>query len=340
MGLVLKGTTPKQLSNACNTSYSMYADMKTIRKNDIIFVHAGQRIYGAFRAITEFCEDSKTPKYLLSNNIHYFPDPKNKQSGWKNHIKVIPKIGFYRKLSISHFIDANRLNLCFEDSVDSNEIFDLKLKKKIWSVPERWLYTEASRTVRPITEQESLELLKILERMNADNPKRRLVKSFNPLNYLPIQFVLNPNIVENEKIIEGWVLENIGRNTNLDTSLGQFTSFGNNMPAAYLQFMDIFGYQELPMGLKIYKVIEVKKEECAFPNDINQLLKYVDWVVENIANGDYKLVEGAIIAKDFNTDCINFVKNSNSIGTNRKIRLVKFNYSPPLFATLNITRLI
>ncbi len=189
-------------------------------------------------------------------------------------------------------------------------------------------------------ENEALELLKILERTNADNPNRWNVTSANLSTYISIKFILDNNIVIDEKIIEGWVLENIGRRHNLDQSLGLFTSFGNNMPTGYLKFMDIFGYQELSMGTKKYKVVEVKKGDCIFPDAITQFLDYVDWVVENIAEGDYKLVEGAIIAKEFNTDCITFVKNCNATGRGRKIQLIKFDYVPARYDHLNITRVV
>jgi hypothetical protein len=38
VGIVINGTSPQHLSAACRTSYSMYADMKTIREGDAIFV--------------------------------------------------------------------------------------------------------------------------------------------------------------------------------------------------------------------------------------------------------------------------------------------------------------
>ncbi len=337
VGIVVNGTSPQKLSRACRTSYSMYADLKTIREGDILFVHVGQRIYGAFKAITEFREDPATSRHFLSKNIHYFPDPNNPGSGWKNNINLIPNIGYYRRMAIAHFIDKQGINLCFENGFDSNEVFELKFKKKIWSIPERWKYADAARTVRPLMENEAFELLKILDRMNADNFNRRNIEPADLSNYVPIQFILNLNIVGDEKIVEGWFLENIGRNPNLDGMIGLFTSFGNNLPAGYLKFMDIFGYQELITGIKKYKVVEVKKEDSIFPNDINQLLGYVDWVVENIAEGDYKLVEGIIIARDFNNDCITFVENFNTMG--RKIRLIQFDYSPP-YSNLNIERVV
>ena len=338
VGIVVNGIRPRQLSNACRTSYSMYADMKTIRANDIIFVHAGQRIYGAFKAATEFCEDPITPQPFLSKNIHYRPDPDNPNSGWHNNITVIPDVGQYRRMAITHFTDTQGRNLCFEDGIDSNEVFELKLKKKIWSIPERWKYTDTARTVRPLMENEAFELLKILERENADKSNRLNITPANLKNYVPIKFILNPNIVENEKIIEGWLLENIGRNNMLDPALGPLTSFGNNMPAGYLRFMDIFGYHHLSTGIKKYKVIEVKKDNCVFPNDINQVIGYTDCVTENIAAGDYKTVEGIVIARNFDNDCIEFVRNFNTTG--RKIRLISFNYVSPDYNTLDTARVV
>jgi len=331
VGIGIKNTTPQALSIACRTSYSMYADMKTIRISDIIFVHAGRNIYGAFKAATEFAESPKTPRHFLSRNVHYL--------GWRNNNSIRPNTGgYYRQIAITHFVDEQGRNLCFKNGIHSTEVFELKLKKNIWSIPERWKYTDTARTVRPLMENEAFELIKVIDRENADEPNRLRVKSANLTKHVPIQFILDPNVVTNEKIIEGWVLANIGRHADLDKALGPFTSFGNNMPAGYLKFMDIFGYQELNSGIRKYKVVEVKLNDCVFPNDINQILGYSDWVVENIAEGNHKLVESIIVAKDFNNNCIEFANNFNSMG--RKIRLVKFDYTPPAYNQLSISRIV
>jgi len=338
VGLVITSTTPQGLSRACRTSYSMYADMKTIRVGDMIFVHAGQKIYGAFKAVTEFSENPRTTRHFLSKNIHYNPNPSERNSGWRNNINETIDVGYYRRIAITHFTKESGENLCFINGVDANEIFELRSKRKIWSIPERWKYGDTARTVRPFMENETLELLKIIDRENANNIERRTITPARLDSYRPIDFILNPDIVVNEKIIEGWILENIGRHDDLDNALGPLTSFGNNMPAGYLKFMDIFGYQELSTGIKKYKVIEVKTNDCVFPNDINQLLGYTDWVVENIAEGDYKIVESIMIAKDFNNDCISFVENFNT--TARNIHLIKFDYVPPEYNQLNVEKII
>lgn len=337
VGLVLNGLSPRQLSSACRASYSMYADMKTIRKGDILFVHAGQKIYGAFKAESEFLEEPSTPKIFLSKNIHYYPSPKDATRGWKNQVTEIPDLGYYRRIAISAYFD-NVANFCFMDGIQSIEIFDLKQQRKIHFVPERWKYTDASRTIRPLMDYEATEILKILHRENSHNSKRHKVRPADLSSYLNIEFNLNPKIIEDEKIIEGWVLQQIGRNKVVDDCLGGLTSFGNNMPVGYLRFIDVLGYQELYGETRKFKVFEVKKDNCVFPNDVNQLLGYMDWVSTNVVYGDAKRVEGTFIAKNFDQNTIEFVKNFNNLG--KKIKLVKFDYVPPLFKSLSLRSIV
>lgn len=338
VGLYLNSITPQGLSSACRASYSMYADMKTIRVGDIIFVHAGEKIYGAFRAESSFVEDSQTNPKFLSRNIHYNPNPNIPNSGWKGNFTAIPNIGYYRKIAISSYLGHNDINLCFPEGIDSREIFELKSKKKIFFVPERWKYTDSARTVRPLLSYEAQELIKVLHRENSDNPNRLNVQPAPLNNHIPIELILNPDIVENEKIIEAWILDKIGRNQNLDGAIGPFTSFGNNMPAKYLQFMDIFGFQQLYEDAKKYKIIEVKLNYCSFPQDINQIIGYMDWVAENIALGDYKSVEGILFTRGFDQNSIDFINNFNTLG--RKIRLISFDYNAPQYNDLSIERIV
>lgn len=71
-------------------------------------------------------------------------------------------------------------------------------------------------------------------------------------------------------------------------------------PVKYMDRMDIFGYQWIqghkPM-ISRYVVIELKKGKAA-KNDISQLLRYVDWITEQYADGDCSLVEGYLVAHE------------------------------------------
>jgi hypothetical protein len=316
----------------------MYADMKTVREGDMLFIHTDQKIYGAFKATSEFCEDSTVPCYLQSKNVHYKPHPNQPNSGWQSCINEVPVVGYYRRISITHFENEQRENLCFMQGVNANEVFELKLRNHLWSIPERWKYEDKSRTICPLMEYEAIELLKIIERENSNNYRRRNITPADLSNYNPIEFVLDNRVVTNEKILEGWILANIGRHQVLDYAIGPFTCLGNKIPAGYIKLADIVGYQQLSMGLRKYKVIEIKKEPCVFPENIKQLLGYTDWVVRNIAGGDYKLAEGILVARSFDEDCKKFVENFNA--TARSIRLIGFDYVPPMYDRLDITRIV
>jgi hypothetical protein len=268
VGVVCGGATPQQLSKVCTTSYSMYADMKTVRPGDLIFIHAKNKIYGVFEAVSEFKEDPKVPTQFLSANM-YYSSPFKPQIGWKYMGKeLVPEVGKYRRVAIKHH-EANGSNLCFEEGFESTEVFELKRKNKVWSIPERWQYTDSARTVRPLLFNEATELYNLLLRENSDISTRRIITPSYLTNYREIEFILNPKITTNEKIIEGWVLSEIGRNQVLDKAIGNFTCFGNNVPIGYLKFADIIGYQDLGEGLRKYKVIEIKKDESIFPDNIN-----------------------------------------------------------------------
>lgn len=254
-------------------------------------------------------------------------------SGWRGNINEIPELGKFRKISISHYIDNNN-NICYLSGIPSVELFELKQRQKIKFITERWKYADASRTIRPIMIDEANEIIKILDRENSDISERREITP-NALNgHKQIELILNPNIVENEKIVEGWILENIGRNNSLDQIIGPISCFGNNIPAGYLKFMDIFGYQNLIYDSKKYKIVEVKLNQCQFPNDVNQLLGYMDWTTEIIANSDYKSVEGILFTKGCEQNTIDFINNFNTLG--RKIRLIEFDYDRVNFNRLQI----
>ena len=312
----------------------MYADMKTVRPGDMIFVHAGQKIYGAFKAESHFMEDSSAPGIYLSKNIHYNPTPGRPGSGWKN-VTSLPAIGPYRKVAISHWVDARGRNLCYPEGFDSTEIFDLKSEKKLFSVPERWKYTDAARTVRPLFAFEAQELLHLLQRANSDVTKRLTVAPTSLTGYSPIVLVLDPHLANDEKIVEATLVENLGLGGPLDNLVGPVDSFGNNVPSGYLKFIDILGYAEFDQNARKFRVIEVKKDELVFPDEVRQLVGYLDWATVSIAKGDHRNVEGILVALGFSDECKTFVTNYNTVNTGRKIKLVRFEYDPPNYQKLN-----
>lgn len=77
-------------------------------------------------------------------------------------------------------------------------------------------------------------------------------------------------------------------------------------PIDYMDKMDLFGYAYIP-GFQPTKsrflVGEIKKDAARL-EDIDQLLKYVDWVKDEYCFGDYSMIRAFLVAHDFAQDVI------------------------------------
>jgi hypothetical protein len=114
-------------------------------------------------------------------------------------------------------------------------------------------------------------------------------------------------------------------------------------PIAYMDRMDIFGYSYIPNHkptISRYLIIEIKKDPAAVEN-VDQIMKYVDWVTDEYAHGDYSMISAYLVASDFNR---NVIEQKNRVG-NRKyiigvrpaqslewsnLRLIKYTYNSDL----------
>jgi len=332
VGMAFDDSSTRKLLNSCKINYSMFADMKTVAPGDMVFIHAGEYIYGAFAAASVFREDPNATNCFRCANIHYKVNPNIQGSGWRNLVSAnlaVPA-GDIRQLSVSHFQDAHGNNLCYPNGILANEVFDLRRKGRIWSIPERWKYPDSARTIRPIMPSEAEELLKLLERENSDSDNKVTLTSKNMGGMADIDLILNPAVAEDEKIVEAWICEQL-HNGKLDHIFGNLSCFGNNVQMGYLQGIDILGLQKSARTEK-YKIIELKITPLILTNNYDvfrQVMGYMDWVMGFIVENDPRRVEGFIVAKSFDNQCAEFTENHNKVNYGRQIHLVQYLYLPP-----------
>jgi hypothetical protein len=77
-------------------------------------------------------------------------------------------------------------------------------------------------------------------------------------------------------------------------------------PIDYMDKMDLFGYRFIPgfrPTISRYLVGEIKAG-AAGVEDVDQLLKYVDWVKDEYAHGDYSMISAFLVAHEFDDACL------------------------------------
>ena len=79
-------------------------------------------------------------------------------------------------------------------------------------------------------------------------------------------------------------------------------------PVDYMDRIDVFGYRWVPgyehEVISKYLIVEIKKDavdncDDSQTRDYEQLMKYVDWVCEQYAHGDYSMIEAYLLASNF-----------------------------------------
>ena len=82
-------------------------------------------------------------------------------------------------------------------------------------------------------------------------------------------------------------------------------------PMVYMDRIDVFGYKWVPNFehevIEKYLVVEIKKDtstncDTVKTKDYEQLMKYVDWICDEYAHGDYSMIKVYLLAADFDTD--------------------------------------
>ena len=87
-------------------------------------------------------------------------------------------------------------------------------------------------------------------------------------------------------------------------------------PVDYMDKMDFFGYAYVPefKPTKARFLVGEIKKDIARREDVDQLLKYVDWVKDEYCYGDYSMIRAFLVAYEFEQDA---VEHKQTVGMRR-----------------------
>lgn len=135
--------------------------------------------------------------------------------------------------------------------------------------------------------------------------------------------------LESEKLLEAGLLYQLAQKDESTTSVfGEWDYLSHQVPASpmkaikWMDMMDIFGYRWIkgyePV-VESYLVVELKKldsperptrkrdgsiEDKSPDEDVQQIMKYVDWIKDEYADGDYSQINAFLVAKRFDLEVI------------------------------------
>lgn len=298
---------PKNINNTRGliVFYSTLSDYLSMKENDNIYFLKERKIYGVGKII-------KTGNDCILENYPYSTLRKT------NSTKTCIYKPRFRSATtfpwICRFIEDD---VFFQQGVDMDDV--LKYKPDSF----RMLRAFQDRTFIKIDDEENLALKQYLYLKNKNKVNTEDQYNFKIENYkikgeyniqnhkIKLKELIKENINNSgelrlEMLLEAYMVNLINQNEFLGLKwdyVSHQVIASPFKPLSYIDKMDVFAYKYLDCSLtnrpiEKYLVLELKKGN-ATNETISQTMKYVDWICEEYASGDYSSIKAAIIAKNY-----------------------------------------
>lgn len=279
------------------TNAELLARFETLQKGDFVFFYVTgiQGIYGLWK---------------VSNKPFYESTPI-----WTSEGQVYP----YRVCIEPYIRD-------FPKPVKMSDIYDLMDKGKIWTF-ELGKFGK-SKNHHTITTEESKEFVRLLLRNNPVFKPVKAVLNAHPYRNNPLPLKLETDdkgFLKYEGYLTAWFMRMFS-NGALKEIFGEYSDCLCNVPTSFNKEMDIFLTHITKVdGLDIlhkYSVMELKRD-VANEDDLAQLIRYENWLIRKMADGDSEMVQSIIVAFDFANEVIDYVTKRKSL-EQKTVRLFKY----------------
>lgn len=298
---ILHGTYSARSSGSGGAFIGTLADYLGMKKGDSIFFFTDRKIYGIGELID--IEDCDCRFQIHPNNQIEMDDlVETKDSSMHQFTcTFVPKPFFFRT-----GVDMDEVLMFSPEKIKSLRFFSGKTFMKLDDVE-----SEAIKNVIARKNEEYLgsfdadhhfEYSDDTHKKIAENLKKN--KSAYKLSVFDFIKRDNNGVVSSEYYIEGAIMDLLRNHTS--RLIGKWDFIGRQYPASppkpseYEEAMDLFGYRYVPgfpRAISKYLVIELKVGTINKDN-VQQTMKYVDWISREYTKGDYSMIEAYTIGFD------------------------------------------
>ena len=290
-GLQSKGSSKSEQLNS-----EVISSFTGIKAGDFVFFYVKNKgIYGLWKVISEAFYDT-TPIWSNPNQLYPF-------------------------------------RVCFESAVRKfsvpitmADILDLRDKGRIWTFD---LGTMAKKSHHPITTNEGKELIRLLLRNNPIFIEPAGIA--HP--YLPSKIEPLPNNIECDRngriryegYLNAWFMRSFA-NGRLKEIIGDYRDYLNYVPTSFNKVMDIFLTHVTTVDsvdiLHKFTCIELKTGNVS-ENDLNQIIKYENWITRKLGDGDSEMVQSVLVGFAFEEKLLEYRRKRKAIDE-KTVRLIKY----------------
>jgi hypothetical protein len=308
-----------------------FGDYATMHEGDNVYFFINRKIYG-IGVLTN-----------VGNDCKYFNYPTASTPSVQDYLTVQPNLLWDQgpKSVDQRCICSFRPDPCFfRDGVDMDDVLSsnpmaFKMLRVIWKVSFIKFDDIENQAFRDILIKRNQNAL---ARITPDN-----VFSFAPANERMaerlrvndhrmqngISVILDQaaegTVIRHEMAIEAGILHQLSaREPSTYGIFGNWDYLSQQVvaspfkPVDYMDRMDIFGYSYVPEHkptISKHLIIEIKKD-AAEPDNVEQVMRYVDWVKDEYTHGDYSTIQAFLVAYDFDGSVI---ERKNRVGKRKYI---------------------
>lgn len=321
------------------TKEAAFADYFSMRAGDYLFFFFDRKIYGVGQLVN-ICNDCKYWGYEGANRPVVYTEERIADTRLTDTITPQNRcVSFFTPIEyFTYAVDMDEALMAYPSSFKSIRVIQDRSFIKIADEEALALLAVLKRRNETALPNDTPDI----EPVAFNDAKHQMAKSKiennNHYAFTSSSLLLNYPIwegsgISHEMAIEAALVDCLAHNSSnafdrLDYVSHQ-VSASPAKPVEYMEWIDVFGYSKsnvlsdlgVPIQFAIdkYYVIEIKRGELTLPRPrvgkatktvANQLMKYVDWVTKNYANGIYPMVKGIIVAKDFDENFIEYCKNN------------------------------